>query len=204
MGQYVWNKGSYGSHVTVDALWELMTGNVYLSRLSNKTVLLDCIQKGVPDSAFGYKESDSADVRFGEPLPLPGQTWEQRAILVNAEVAAEEKARQAATPTEGEPAATPGQGEYTVTPGGQEVPPPRGPARRRTSRVVARKRVLNDISLDDISQLREEIIRNLREDGAEVSVEITITAHKPDGLSESITRSIRENGAQLGVDISEE
>ena len=204
LGQYVWNKGSYGSHVTVDALWELMTGNVYLPRLSNKTVLLECIQKGVPDGAFGYKESDSADVRFGEPLPLPGQTWEQRAILVNAEVAAEEKARQAATPTEGEPAATPGQGEYTVTPGGQEVPPPRDPARRRTSRVVARKRVLNDISLDDISQLREEIIRNLREDGAEVSVEITITAHKPDGLSESITRSIRENGAQLGVDISEE
>ena len=76
LGQYVWNKGSYGSHVTVDALWELMTGNVYLHRLRNRAVLSECIQKGVPGGAFGYKENDSADVRFGEPLPGLGQIWE--------------------------------------------------------------------------------------------------------------------------------
>ena len=47
--------------------------------------------------------------------------------------------------------------------------------------------------------MRDEIIRNLNEDGGSVTVQITISAHKPSGFSESITRSVRENGIQLGL-----
>ena len=64
--------------------------------------------------------------------------------------------------------------------------------------------MLNDISLNDISQLREEIIRNLREDGANITVEITITAEKTDGFDEDATRSVRENSLLLGVEFTEE
>ena len=58
-----------------------------------------------------------------------------------------------------------------------------------------------EISLDDISLLREEIIRNLREDGGEVSIEIVVRARKAGGFSEGTTRAVRENGIQLGLDI---
>ena len=51
--------------------------------------------------------------------------------------------------------------------------------------------------------LREEIIRNLTNDGGEVTVEIIVSATKAEGFSESIARSVRENSAQLGLEFSE-
>ena len=67
-------------------------------------------------------------------------------------------------------------------------------------RIVVTKTIQNDISLDDIKLLRDEIIRNLSDDGGEVTVEITITANKPEGFSESTVRVVRENSDQLGLD----
>ena len=77
-------------------------------------------------------------------------------------------------------------------------PPPK-PIRQSASPPASFAR--DDIDLNDISLLREEIIRNLREDGGEVSIEIVVRAHKSDGFSESATRAVRENGIQLGLDI---
>ena len=75
--------------------------------------------------------------------------------------------------------------------------PPAGP-----KRIVVTKTIQNDISLDDMSLLRDEIVRNLRSDGGEVPVKITITANKPEGFSESTARAVRENSAQLGLDMN--
>ena len=87
-------------------------------------------------------------------------------------------------------------------PGGRPDDSPRPfPAPRGPQRVVARKTAGADLSLDDVNALREDIIRNLRSDGGDVTVAITVSASKPDGFSESIIRSIRENSAHLGLEV---
>ena len=69
-------------------------------------------------------------------------------------------------------------------------------------RIVASKTTENDVSLDDINQLREEIIRPLRDGGGTVTVTITIAADKVDGFSKSAVRAVRENSVQLGIDLT--
>ena len=80
--------------------------------------------------------------------------------------------------------------------------PPSGYAGPR--RINVRKRSGPDISLDDINQLRDEIIRNLRDDGGEISVEIIVSASKAEGFSENIARSVRQNSQQLKLEFREE
>ena len=72
---------------------------------------------------------------------------------------------------------------------------PRGPRR-----ITATKTLRDDISLDEVSNLRQEIIRNLRDGGGRVTVTITIEADHPDGFSEHAARTVRENSGQLGLD----
>ena len=59
---------------------------------------------------------------------------------------------------------------------------------------------VNNVVQGDIDQLRQEIIRNLKEDGGEITVEVTVSARKPGGFSQSTVRSVRENSYQLGFD----
>ena len=81
--------------------------------------------------------------------------------------------------------------------------PPPAPQPRRPRRVTARKIVQSDVAMYDFNQLRDEIIRNLRNDGGAVTVEVIINGEKAEGFSESITRAIRENSVQLELDFTE-
>lgn len=74
-------------------------------------------------------------------------------------------------------------------------------AKLGAKRIVARKIVEGELSLDDIDALRQEIIGPLDTDGGNITVEITITAYKADGFSQNIERSVRENGTQLNVEV---
>ena len=67
----------------------------------------------------------------------------------------------------------------------------------------ARKTIATDVAMYDFNLLRNEIVRNLRNDGGDVTVEVIIRADKTDGFSESITRAVRENSVQLELDFSE-
>lgn len=77
------------------------------------------------------------------------------------------------------------------------------PQPRRPRRVTARKVVQSDVAMYDFNQLRDEIIRNLRNGGGAVTVEVIISGQKDEGFSESITRAIRENSVQLELDFTE-
>ena len=70
--QYVWESPSYKDHISVDALWNLLTSHVYMHRLRTGDVLLQAIEAGVPAGAFGfasgyqagdYRTCDSASQR---------------------------------------------------------------------------------------------------------------------------------------------
>ena len=199
--QYVWNNPNHQDHISIDALWDMMTSYMYMHRLRSRAVLQHCIEQGVPDGAFGYAESYNEDqyegMRFREQIgSLSSKAGERSAtLLVSPEMAAlviEER-----TPQEEQPAQEPSPSPTNGTQSPQPAPPstPHGP-----NRIVASKTTENDVSLDDINQLREEIIRTLSDGGGTITVAITITADKADGFSESTTRAVRENSAQLGMD----
>lgn len=68
---------------------------------------------------------------------------------------------------------------------------------------MARKTVATDVAMYDFNLLRNEIVRNLRNDGGDVTVKVIIRADKTGGFSESITRAVRENSVQLELDFTE-
>ena len=209
--RYVWASQRHRDHVNVDALWDMMTSNVYMHRLRNRNVLEACIDRGVRGGEFGvaagYSESagNYSDLQFEEPPPPSalGVSDLRDRLLVNPEMAALVK-EDSQTESEGSVA---GEGKTDTEddvdndgdcPTGRDRPSttcePEGPVR-----IVATGMYQDDLSLDAVNRLRDEIIRNLSHDGGIVTVQITVSAHKPSGFSESITRAVRENGVQLGL-----
>ena len=210
LSQYIWKNGR--DHIDIDDLWDMLAANVYMHRLRDKAVLMSCIERGVPDAKFGYANGHDQDaegtpytnLRFGESLPVTlNIIGEGRAgLLVNPETA------QTWKELEAELSPQPGQAQKDddVTPV-PDTDSPKSPkdtgqgngAPLRTKSIVVNKVVQGDIDLNDISVLREEIIRNLNEDGGEITVSVTVSASKAEGFSENTVRSIRENSVQLGL-----
>ena len=208
--QYVWDSPAFKDHISVDALWNLLTSHVYMHRLRNGGVLLRAIEAGVPEGKFGYasgyQAGDYQNMRFREPKDDPrggGLAESGPGLLVSPVMA--ELVKDEEPPPEVEP--TPGgggSGDGTETETGEEpvtppvIVPPRGPRR-----ITATKTLQGDISLDEVNNLREEIIRNLRDGGGRVTVTITVEADNRDGFSENTTRTVRENSGQLGLDYAQ-
>ena len=198
--QYVWSSSNYSDHISVDNLWELMTRNVYLHRLRNRNVLLKCIAEGVSEGRFGYAETYNDEkyegMCFGESMPDSSFADPGSGLLVAPEMAQ-------LVIEEGPPIIDPDPSPIVVPddPPVDPLPDPTPPAGPK--RIVVTKTIQNEISLDDISLLRDEIIRNLSADSGAVTVKITITANKPEGFSESTARAMRENSAQLGLDFEQ-
>ena len=196
--QYVWSSQNYSDHIGVDNLWELMTRNVYLHRLRSKDVLIKCIAEGVSKGKFGYAETYNDEkyegMCFGESMPDSSFADPGSGVLVTPEMAqlVIEEASPVIDP-DPSPIVVPDDPPVDLPPG---PTPPAGP-----KRIVVTKTIQNDISLDDISVLRDEIIHNLSDDDGEVTVKITITANKPEGFSETTARAVRENSAQLGLNL---
>lgn len=203
LDRYVWNNESPNDHIDIDDLWEMMAQHVYLPRLQNKTVLRKCIDQGVNERAFGYAKShdnnEYKDLRYGESTPLMGP-WGiaegTSGLLVNPTMAelVQENGDNPNPDVPQPPAPNP------VVPPPEPDPPKTGPKQITVSKTI--KTIENKISLDEINELSDEIIRNLYNDGGQVTVKITISAHKPDGFSENIASSIRENSEKLGGDVS--
>ena len=213
LSQYIWN--SDRDHLGIDDLWDMMNANVYMHRLRNKNVLIDCIRRGVPEAKFGYAEGYDAnadpnpygdDMRFGEPMDdgLFGIADPEHGLLVNPEMARLVKEEQAKDQDEyDDPVSPPPTGpDAPVSPSDLPVPSgPTPPAPRAVTQIVINKTFQSEMDLNDISLLNEEIIRNLKDDGVQITVSVTVSATKQDGFSENIARSVRENSVQLGLNL---
>ena len=194
----------------------MLTSYIYLPRLRNRAVLQSCIEEGVVAGTFGYardyysETGEYRGLRYEGPLhdPALGMVINENSggLLVAPGRAAEEKRREMERQQQknGDEQETGGVGTYTVGPplGGTteteddstttvRVPRPR--------RVRASKTAQGDLSLDDFSNLRNDIIRVLRDGGGEVTVTITIEASKNDGFDEGLIRPVRDNSGQLGL-----
>ena len=71
-------------------------------------------------------------------------------------------------------------------------------------RIVARKSIKVDGSLYDLNLLRDEIAQNLADDGAEVTIEITITGLKAEGFSRNTSTGVAQNSESLGVELEDD
>ena len=167
---------------------------------------MECIKQGVPERAFGYaksyaesefrenedeKKGSYTGSRFGEDLGFG--LIDATGLLVNPDMAQQE-AQEA-------PTVTPAPIETSnISPDPDPVSPtlPEGP-----THFIATKTMEAEISFDDINLLRDEIIRTMRNDGAEIRITITIEARNSEGFSENAARSIRQNSDVLGVNLKQ-
>ncbi len=190
--QYVWNNETYRDHIDIDTLWDMMTNNVYMHRLRNKDVLMRGIEQGVTERKFGYAEShyddDYKGLRFGEQMSdAPIMADSVSGLLVNPEMAQLIKETSEGETPEGEtPTPTDDTDTYTTEEEPTETDDSVVPTQRGPRHITTTKTMQSDISLDDVNLLREEIIRNLRDDGGE----ITISASRQKRLSISILLAI--------------
>ena len=201
--RYYWD--AHHDHILVKDLWYTLTRSVYLFRLPHRPVLDQSVIAGVAEGKFGYAEGyDGSEYQgalyFRQPMadvgmPLTG--W-----LLNPTMAELEQEKRS---QDGHDQEVDNSGDGSAPPDdpdnddGTSKPPT---YTTRPRRVVARKTVASDVAMYDFNQLRDEIIRNLRNDGGDVTVEVIIHANKTDGFSENATRAIRENSAQLEMDFT--
>ncbi len=199
--QRIWSSPSYGEHIAIDSLWDLVSSNVYLHRLRHHQVLNTAIDAGVLEGAFGRAaEYDSGAATYQDleyrnpPASGMGQFAEDRpGLLVHPDMAELQIAETVQTAATDEPSSKPPAEQPTAEPTQSANAPV-------TTRVAARKTLHGAISLDQISQLQEEIIRNLSDSGTEITITIAIDARNSAGFSENTLRAVRENSEQLGVE----
>lgn len=206
LNRYIWNNDTYTDHIEIDTLWGLLTNNVYMPRLRQRGVLEECVSRGVQEGTFGYATAQDGDgysnLCYKEPIQGFGGFGKLEGLLVNPDMAqlVKEMEPDLTADNAGGKAVFSGIQEDYVVSGSDDQP--NANTHRGPQRIVVTKRMQGEISLDDARTLSDEIIRNLREDGGEISIEITVSAHKPDGFSESTTRAVRENSVQLGLELN--
>ena len=137
---------------------------------------------------------------FGEPMPHLSFTDPGSGVLVTPEMA--QLVIEESSPTDPDPSPAPDPDDPLPTDPDENPDPDPTPSPPGPIRIVVTKTMQDNISLDNINQLRDEIIRNLNADNGAVTIEITITGNKAEGFSESTARAVRENSAQLGLDLN--
>ena len=221
--EYVWSRQESPTHQHTGELWNMLTNYVYMPRLQDRTALEQCLRQGVAEGYFGL--ADSYDGETGRYLNLrfppvdrdtPGGLGEIRdGLLVPAELAiaqlqAEREAqreRDGQTGVGDDPAIPtyPLPGGYGPDGGQTDTDAPAAPPARRPRRLTARQRMTGNIDQNAVSDLQQEIVRNLQQAGASsIDIVITITASHPSGFDDGATRPIRENCQQLGLEFGEE
>ena len=201
----------------MNALWEMLSSYIYLPRLRNRNVLQQCIEEGVIAGAFGYARDYNTEtgeyraLRYESPLHdnTLGMVINENSggLLVAPGRAAEELLKELERQQQEniDQQNTDGTGTYTEHSQGKGTAETEDNSHTTTRtprprRVRASKTVQGDLSLDDFSNLRNDIIRVLRDGGGTVTVSITIEASKNDGFDEDVTRPVRDNSGQLGLD----
>ena len=195
LAKYLWEgEADRRDHIRLSELHDMLTANVYMPRLSSSEVLAECVREGTLDGTFGYADSyDGASyvgLRIGEPVEGMLAESMMRGLLVEREMAELVKS-EPPEPPEPEPKSAE-----------ERDRPKHGLAEEKWSgptRITASKTLQGEISLDEVRNLSDEIIRSLRDDGGHIEVEITIRAKKPRGFSQSAVSVAEENGAALGV-----
>ncbi|MCL6590158.1 MAG: DUF499 domain-containing protein [Firmicutes bacterium] len=193
-------------HLGIRKLWEYLCSYIYLPRLANEKVLLDCIKEGLNSKDyFGY--ADQVDDQ-GKYLGLTFGTarnyitMDNQSVLVKPEIA--QKQLDAEKKVEVEPVATTSSGtDYVPAEEGQgsiSNSKPDGDSKPEIPKGKKLKRFYGNVVIDsqrvgrDAGAIAEAVIQHLTlEPGAEVTVTIEVQARIPEGANEGTVRTVTEN-----------
>lgn len=200
--QNIWKSEQHKDHIHINTLWNIFASQIYMERLRDPGVLHTAIAEGTPKGLFGHADSlhdgEYQNLKFHQRIDT--YVGENAAgILVHPEMAnlqKEEEAKQLQA-TEDSYAYPPTIIHTSTGTQTQEDDVP-SPPPKQTTKIVASKIIQGELSIDEVSKAKEEIIRNLVEDGANVTIRITIEAQKPTGITQLIEQSIRQNSQELG------
>ena len=198
LSKYVWPRGrNRRDHIRLAELHNIFTANVYMPRLNNIDVLIDCARQGVENGYFGFAQtidnSTYANLRLNEPIDDMARIDLIDGLVVERGMAELVLSESAGRPVP--PSATsrdPCTSDVDDDPADIWVGP---------GRIIASTTLDDEISLDVVRQLSEEIVRGLRDDGGQIEIEITIRAQKSDGFTRRAFTVTQENGAHLGISI---
>jgi hypothetical protein len=167
----------------------------HLPVLESDVVLQNALQEGVREGFFGVRSNNR--IYFGESVPLGA--LDNTALLVRKELAEKEKSAVAA------PAATTGVQPTPIiegpTPTTAKPAEPSAPLARKVTHLSLRVQ----LPWDKLADFIRGVLRPLREDGAEIQVEVALTAHSEEGLKKStLDHKVKETLNQIGAKILEE
>lgn len=163
-----------------------------LPMLESESVLYDAVQEGVKTEVFGLRSNGRLYFRGTVPFGVIDATG----ILVRKEVAELELA--AATPSV--------PGEAPIPPiGGAQPPLPISGSPATPAPAVAKIRDLRlrvQVPWDKMADFVRGVLMPLRGDGADISVEVSMTAHSEEGLRKAtLDHKVKETLAQIGANI---
>jgi len=209
----IWKDG----HVSLGALWGLYSQYPYMPRLRDESVLAAGIvdlpliwQTDAFALATGYSEADARYIGLwtpGDKTAAPPAT--DALLLVRPDVAIAQLASPVDAPgiDTGDPDLVPGSGRGPnppVTIVDPTVPPTVVPpvVVDITKRFFGVKTLDPDKWALEFKNIAEEVVANLRDVGAQITLRIEIEADKHDGFSEGTIRTVSENAKTLKFDQS--
>jgi len=196
------------NHLDLSSLWEYLTRYLYLPRLKDRSVLLECIQKGVSviNWADNFAFATGFDEVKGEYIGLQFGTGinpsiSPNSLIVKPEVAqrqinAAQAAKASNSPSISKFAEKGGAYQTSVTSEKNDnnndsiKSPEKQPPRRFHGSVEIDPMRINR----DVGAIANEIIQHLTAlTGAEVKITLEISADIPEGAPDNIVRTVTEN-----------
>ncbi|MEB3173572.1 MAG: AAA+ family ATPase, partial [Cyanobacteriota bacterium] len=205
LDDYLWKNKD---HLDLKTLWEYLTQYLYLPRLKDQSVLLDCICQGVASTiwhedfayaeAFDENEKRYKGLKYGTGI---SPSISNQSLIVKPEIAQDQIDSERSPdviigPTSVSTLSNPLPSQ-TAT-GSETIaisPPPSLPAPKPQPR-----RFYGNVQLDalrvnrDASAIADEIIQHLTKlKGANVKITLEIEADIPNGAPDDIVRTVMEN-----------
>lgn len=213
------------NHVSIETLKQDFANYLYLPRLKNMSVLLEAIRSGLHNpnwerETFAYAEAwDEEEQRYLGLQAGPSSSFMESGLLVKAEVAAAQFARDAAeravhaahsTPTaynmhtitnSASVAETSGTANGSIVPTATYLPTEAPVA---VQAEVSKRRFHGSIKINprmmagDASRIMEELVTHLTTlSKADVTITLEIQAHIPGGVPADTIRTVLENSKTL-------
>lgn len=200
LDKWLWNDGK---HIEMKQLWQYFSSYLYLPRLRDSSVLIECIKDGLRSrDFFGYASSvDDSGRYLGLEFGNPGATVviDSMSILAKKEAATKQKVEEKAEEERklqlnNEDAAT----GYTKTTEPKNLEIGETPSDESTKQVLHRFYGRVDIDATrlarDVGQIAEEVIQHLASlPSADVEISLEINVNVPDGIPENKVRTLLEN-----------
>jgi predicted AAA+ superfamily ATPase len=180
---------------TLGEIYEAYLRYPNLPMLESEHVLHDAIQQGVRDGFFGLRSNGR--IYLGESVPIGA--LDASAALVRKEVAEAEMVPSGVTAS-GE------SGVPTQPAGGTQQPLPMpGPVSSPIESKVRQLSLRVQVPWDKMADFVRGVLMPLRGDGAEIDVEVSLTARSQEGLKKTtLDHKVRETLNQIGAKILNE